>query len=418
MAVIRVDTNGLVTIRQLVSNIETQISNANIQFTYAKNDVDFKTAASADISNRLRSLQRRMKVQETKLSQYSATLYNVTNQFSDTDKSVAQNAKDIEYLLLRMIIGDFASSTKENLSIFERKNTLKYLLSQFGVTAFDRYGLIYPLPIFRFNDWAKVVAKHASKPWFVKFLKDDWELEGALLAGTAVATGTILGFNSSLTMEGELVGGSLKTKSHAKWKPEKGEVNIGKSVEAEGYLAKGSLDGNIGYLGGTISGTVGSAATKGTLGVSLYKNGKLSPAIEAKIKAEAAVAKGEAEVNFGTDETDIHVKGSGTLLGAEAEAGASAGKITYQDESGATKTEYGVSAKAGAEAYLAQGKVSGGLTLFGIDFDVGVSGKAGGAGASASARATTGGASGSIGAGLGLGVGLEISVDWSEFSLW
>ena len=106
----------------------------------------------------------------------------------------------------------------------------------------------------------------------------------------------------------------------------------------------------------------------------------------------------------------------GTVLGAEAELSGGAGMITYKDETtGKTRTELG---KAGAEAYLAEGSISGGFTIFGIEVDVGASGKAGGAGVEAGGRVTTGGISGEIGAGLGLGLGLELSIDWSDFSLW
>ena len=80
--------------------------------------------------------------------------------------------------------------------------------------------------------------------------------------------------------------------------------------------------------------------------------------------------------------------------------------------------ELGAKCKVGAEAYLAQGKVSGGFTIFGINIDAGVTGKAGGAGVNAEGKVTTGGVSGKIGAGLGLGAGVEISIDWSNFSLW
>ena len=151
----------------------------------------------------------------------------------------------------------------------------------------------------------------------------------------------------------------------------------------------------------------------------MYKDGKFSPTLDAKLKAEAAAAKGSAEAKVGTDEINGHIKGSGTLLGAEAEASGSVGKITYKDETtGQTKTELGAKGKVGAEAYLAQGKVSGGFTIFGIKIDAGVTGKAGGAGVSAEGKVTTGGVSGKIGAGLGLGAGVEISIDWSNFSLW
>lgn len=76
----------------------------------------------------------------------------------------------------------------------------------------------------------------------------------------------------------------------------------------------------------------------------------------------------------------------------------------------------GVKGKVGAEAYVVQGKVSGGITIFGVKIDVGIGGKAGGAGISAEGRFTNGSAKGKIGAGLGVGGELEIGIDWSNFS--
>ena len=64
---------------------------------------------------------------------------------------------------------------------------------------------------------------------------------------------------------------------------------------------------------------------------------------------------------------------------------------------------------------MAKGKVSGGFTIFGIEFNASVEGKAGGAGVTAGAGVTTEGVSGKLGAGLGLGAGIEFSIDWSGF---
>lgn len=247
-----------------------------------------------------------------------------------------------------------------------------------------------------------------------KILKDQWKIEGAVIGGSVTGNGSLFGINTSGTAEGDLIGGSVKTKSDVKWDIEKGNVGAGKSIEAEGHLAKGKLKGNIGLLGGEIGGTVGSVGATGKIGVTLFKDGKLSPTIDAKAKAEAAVAKGNASVTIGNDKNNAHVKGSGTLLGAEAEASGSAGIIKSVDPvTNETKTEFGVKGKVGAEAYLAQGKVSGGISILGVKIDASVSGKAGGVGVNAGGKVTTGGISGEIGAGLGLGAGIGISIDWS-----
>lgn len=260
--------------------------------------------------------------------------------------------------------------------------------------------------------------KNISENNFVKALKDEWHLEGAVLSGSITNSGKLLGLKTSGEAEGELVGGSIKTKSKAKWDIQEGDLSIEKSVEAEGHLAKGKLKGNIGLLGGEIGGSVGNVGATGKIGVSLSKgkNGKFSPALEAELKAETSVAKGDASLSVGNEKIDAHVKADGTILGAEAEASGSVGVITYKDGN-ATKSELGIKGKVGAEAYVAQGKLAGGFKVLGIKIDIGVEGKAGGAGVSAEGQVTTGGVSGKIGAGFILGGGLELGVDWSDFAL-
>ncbi|MDD3253304.1 MAG: hypothetical protein PHV18_12180 [Lachnospiraceae bacterium] len=228
---------------------------------------------------------------------------------------------------------------------------------------------------------------------------------------------------------GEIGGASYDTKltSGIKWKQEKDENGnitrkledlslIGASIVGEAHLLKGSAKGNIGLLGGEVNATVGKVSAKGEVNASLYQNGKLSPQLKAGVGASAVGAEGDANVTLGTDNTNVHTDAEGKLGVAKAEAEAQLGKITYKTEDGSEVVEgYGVSAKAGAEAYLAEGKVSGGVTILGIKIDAGISGKAGGVGATASGCATTGGVKASVGLGLGLGLGLDISVDWTGF---
>ena len=257
-----------------------------------------------------------------------------------------------------------------------------------------------------------------SDPILLQVLKDDWGISGALLKGASTITGSILGIGVGAMVEGELLGGSIETST--KWKFDFKDKNFyaEKKIEAKGHLASGTISGNIGYLSGTATASIGVVEAAGKIGASLFKDGKFAPSVYAKLEANAAVAEGEIETKFGTDEYNAHAKAEGTLLGAEAEAKFEAGKISYTDKHGVERTRYGVAATAGAEAYVAEGKVSGGFTILGVKFDMSASGKVGGAGATAGASATTGGASGKIGLGLGVGLGLEFNVDWSDFSLW
>lgn len=225
--------------------------------------------------------------------------------------------------------------------------------------------------------------------------------------------------NSGLAWDGSLLSGSVLGKLSGTWKPEKGEISAGAEASASGHVAQGSVSGSIGLFSGKVEGAVGNAAVSGTLGASLMKDGKFSPNISAGVKGEVSAVSGKIGTQFGTENFNHHMQASGKLLAAEAEAKAAAGKITWKDEAtGQEVSGWGAEASAGAEAYVAQGSVSGGFTLFGVKIDASLSGKAGGVGAKAGGRVHTGGASGEIGLGLGVGLGLKVNIDWSNFSLW
>lgn len=240
--------------------------------------------------------------------------------------------------------------------------------------------------------------------------------EGSLFGGEVIGNGSLWGIPCSGQAGYGILGYEADGIAEAKWKPQDGEAKIQYGGELEGYIARGNASGNFGILGGSGEVSAGNAAVSGGIGLTLFDNGKFSPAIGAEVKAEASVLEGKGEVYLGDENNNVHVKGSGTVLGAEASAEAKIGVITTTDPAtGETVTSYGVKGEAGAEAYLAEGKVSGGISIFGIDIDVGVSGKAGGAGVKAGGSVTTNGISGEVGVGLGLGGGVEISVDWSDF---
>lgn len=386
----KINVGAVIGLSSQIQKANSIVSGVRIDLYSTRNHIDGRILNRNNLSNRLQSVISQFSSIETRISRIKGTVERGANSYFSTDSNVKSWSSA---LLGRIASAGFVSQgvgVGLGASILSKQSASKTVVDE----------------------------KDNGDSTFVKILKDDWKLEGAIIGGTKSGSGDFLGFSTSGTAEGELIGGSIKTKSKAKWDIQKGDAGIEKSVEAEGHLAKGKLKGNIGLLGGEIGGSVGNVGATGKVGASLFKDGKLSPAVEAKLKAEASVAKGDASLSIGNDEFDAHGKASGTLLGAEAEVGGSAGVITYKDSGGTTKTELGVKGKVGAEAYVAQGKLSGGFKIFGIKIDIGVEGKAGGAGVSAEGRVTTGGVSGKIGAGLGLGAGLELSIDWSNFSLW
>ncbi len=258
-------------------------------------------------------------------------------------------------------------------------------------------------------------------PGLFKNLTGVKDTSDALISSKIVVEGAVCGLKAGFLAAGKI--SSLDTKAKATYgikMDEDGNIKyLGAEVNGSVTyaLAAGEVAGSIGLLSGTIKGSVGNAAVKGAVGASLFKDGKLSPALYAKASAEASVLKGSAETKFGTKDENIFAKASGEVLGAKATAEGSVGVIKTTDENGVTHTSYGATGKVGAEAYVAQGSVSGGFTLFGIKISGTVTGKAGGAGVSAGGSVTTSGVSGEIGAGLGLGAGLKINIDWSGFDL-
>lgn len=239
---------------------------------------------------------------------------------------------------------------------------------------------------------------------------------GSVISGGISGNGDLWGIPTAGELEYSLLGYEIDTIAKAEWDLENGDAGIKYGGGIDIYGARGSASGNVGILGGSVEASAGNAGVSGSINATLFEDGKFTPSIGAEVNAEASVLKGKAEGHLGSEDTNIHAEGSGTLLGAEAGAEAKAGVITTRDpKTGETVTSYGVSAEASAEAYLAEGEISGGISIFGLEIDVGVSGKAGGAGVEAGGSVTTNGASGKIGAGLGVGAGVEISVDWSDF---
>ncbi len=217
---------------------------------------------------------------------------------------------------------------------------------------------------------------------------------------------------------GGLSGVSGKFFSGLTWDPaEKESGLIIYQEHREKSLTSGKLSGGLGDLSASMEGKAGSSEVTGTVGLSLYKDGKLSPALEMKLKSEIAAFKGKAGAQYGNEQFNGHVEAEVGVGVLESELAVGAGVITYTDKAGNQKTEMGLQGKAGAAAYVTSGKVSGGLTIFGIEINATAKGHVG-AGFEAEGRITTGGVSGSIGGSLGLGGSMEISVDWSNFSLF
>lgn len=211
----------------------------------------------------------------------------------------------------------------------------------------------------------------------------------------------------------DILGGSAGLNTNVRNNFKDGDVGVGVDAYAEAHLVQGKVEGSYGPLSGSVEGAIGVAAVSGSLGASLFNDGMFAPSVSGDVEAKVVGAEGSAKAKLGNDDVNAHVNAKGSVMEAKAYANGSVGVFAEEDESGNVTYSAGVKGKVGAEAYAAQGEVSGGIDLFGIKINATLEGKAGGAGVSAEGKATTGGVSGKIGAGLGLGIGIGISIDWS-----
>ena len=252
--------------------------------------------------------------------------------------------------------------------------------------------------------------------WFAKFVGNELKVSGSVKYGELADEGELWGVNTAGKLSGSLLTGEAGIESNFSLGFEEGKWDVEKfgfstTAQATGALAKGTAEGNFGYLHGEVTGQALTGAVKGEAKFQIYEDGKLNPSLMVGVKAEGSVLKGDATAGFGTDQYGIYAKAAGDVLHAEAEAAAGVGYIGT-DKDG--KAQYGAKAEVSAMASIAQGEVKGGFTLFGIDVDIGAKGYAGAVGVEGGASVTTEGVTAKISGAAALGVGLEVSVDWSD----
>ncbi len=257
-----------------------------------------------------------------------------------------------------------------------------------------------------------------SMSWLAKFIGNDLKVKGSVFSGEKTGEGELWGISTAGAVSGAVLTGEagIKTKASWKFKDKDGDwdfksFGFATTASASGALAKGEVKGNVGLLHSEASGQFLTGAVKGEAKATLWDDGKFNPSLMLGAKAEGSVLQGEAKAGFGNDQYGIYGKAEGDILHAEAEAKAGVGYIG-KDKDGYSL--YGASAEASAMASVAQGKVKGGVTIFGIDIDVGVKGYAVAAGVEAGGSITTEGVTASFSGALGLGAGLDVSVDWSD----
>lgn len=251
----------------------------------------------------------------------------------------------------------------------------------------------------------------------VSFMDGEWHHDrvlGGIIGGGsgAVATGnqTIKFGDYEGSITGKSLSGEYSYDANAQANKDNIEAYINGSAQGSAYQAdveQSIFDDHV-KNSAEISMFTGAVAARA--GAHLMHNGSTRYfGAYASAEASGSVLHGSDRIQVGT----VFVGAEGDVLAAEASAAAGFGYLGT-DSDGAEV--YGVQAQAGAEAYLAQGTVHSGLSLFGIEVDVGLTGKVGGAGASAGGGVTNQGIDLKAGLGLGFGGELELSVDWTNAS--
>ena len=182
--------------------------------------------------------------------------------------------------------------------------------------------------------------------------------------------------------------------------------SVDASVSARLAAAKGEGHFQVGNdtigLKGDVEGSVGDLNAEAHMRSGLRDaNGNINPYADIGASASAKGATGKISGQFGNDHLNSHFEASGTIGGAEANAG-----IKFSNS--------GAKASVGAEAYVAKGSVSGGYNIFGLKIDGELSGKAIAAGAHAGGEVTDSSVEIDVGAALGIGGDLKVKIDWGD----
>lgn len=224
-------------------------------------------------------------------------------------------------------------------------------------------------------------------------------VDGALLS--TLITGTTAG--SAVSFFSFLFGGKTDASSSAKFDSQTGKFTATAKAKAEGSLAGATVKGSTGMASGEAGFNVGKATVKGEA-FALYdpESGELRAGASAggSISGIEANAKGQ----IGSDETNLHADAKGTLGYAEAKAEASIGTD-------------GITAKGSAEVCAVKGEAHAGFSLFGIDVDFGVTGKAGALGVEGELQMNSSGVKFGGGASALFGFGFDVKIDWSHAKL-
>jgi len=383
------------------------------QFSSVSKNLDWENVAEVEINSRRTRILEELSSEIDAISGMRDFLANAIQKYDEVENNNAQN--EDTGVILGSDIG-LCYITPNNMN----KAGIYDIIAKVGKAVEGFFGLSLIKSILKSIGDCNVSNTEILERYFNLTKQGGLFGKFSNLVDASVVSGTI-GLDSKnkdfgVSAEGSLLGyktDNIKLKSS--WDLTKGNLSLLEAkVGAEGHLAKGQAEAYLGLAKATVAGTIGAIAASGKVDASLVKDGKFDPSIGLEAKVEGSVAKGDAEIKFGSDKNNIHAKASGQALSAEASAKANLGKIEYEDSEGNKKIKYGAEAKVGAEAYVAKGNLSGGVSVLGVKINASVGGKLVGTGLKAGGSITNSSASGEFGLGLLIGADIKIDVDWSN----
>jgi len=229
---------------------------------------------------------------------------------------------------------------------------------------------------------------------------------------------SILGIGWAVDLGWDLLHGNAEAFSNSAADLKNGNLFTDNGFDLSGYIGKLTASNQFGIISSTVGITAITGGVNGTIGGSLLQNGKILPAIWGNLSGEVTALEANVNHTIGNDMWNMHINGEAKGLTASAEATGKVGIFERVNDTGRTITEVAVEGKLGAEAWAGTLRGEQGYTIFGIDIDVGVEGKFGGAGASAGGKVSSTGVKVDLDAGLAAGLGLDISIDWSDCPIY
>ena len=131
MPKIRIDTTGVVELKRKVNSIQSQAGSAQSYVSEARSGIDFNIAASENVSYRINRLYNRIQSQQTKLRQYASALTCVNERFLTSDRTIANQAKEVNYLLNRIVDSPY-NACRESLAITAQTMEITNLVDTFS----------------------------------------------------------------------------------------------------------------------------------------------------------------------------------------------------------------------------------------------------------------------------------------------